>query len=416
MQKSHLFSSCFLLVANILIILCPNISFSQVGCTDPLANNFDASAIENDGSCEYSPTLSFLVPRTNLPISLREISGMVWINDELWVQADGGNSPSLYRIDTTQGNILKEVQITNAQNIDWEDLAADDTYIYIGDFGNNAGNRRDLKIYRVSRADILNTEQTQVLADSIEFYYEDQSSFEPSNQQTEFDCEAMIYFDGHIHLFTKQWTSKSTTHYRIPADPGSHQAQKLNTYDASFLITGASINPTKDEIMLLGYNTSLNDFNSYFLRLNDFQGDNFFSGNKRKISLGSLFSTGQVEAISYIDNQIGFVGSEEISNPPINIPARLYPFDSNQWLATSIVEAPEYSLTTWPIPVVEYMNLSSLVSGSYIIIDLQGRQLMKGRIPSNKSIQINLKELNSGIYTIMYYSRLGFTSKKFIKQ
>jgi hypothetical protein len=33
--------------------------------------------------------------------------------------------------------VLRTVAITNATNVDWEDIAQDASYIYIGDIGNN---------------------------------------------------------------------------------------------------------------------------------------------------------------------------------------------------------------------------------------------------------------------------------------
>ena len=51
------------------------------------------------------------------------------------------------------GTILRTISIANASNIDWEDLAENDTHLFIADIGNNNGNRQDLKIYTILKSD-----------------------------------------------------------------------------------------------------------------------------------------------------------------------------------------------------------------------------------------------------------------------
>ena len=86
---------------------------------------------------------------TSLSDDLEENSGMVhYANGVLYFINDSGNDPILYRYDTAT-NTYGEFEILNASNVDWEDLATDDSgNIYIGDFGNNDNRRRDLKIYK----------------------------------------------------------------------------------------------------------------------------------------------------------------------------------------------------------------------------------------------------------------------------
>ena len=75
---------------------------------------------------------------------LKEISGAAYFNNGLWVLNDAGNNNNFYRIDPLNGEILQTVTITNAYNIDWEELTCSETDLYIGDFGNNFGNRKNL--------------------------------------------------------------------------------------------------------------------------------------------------------------------------------------------------------------------------------------------------------------------------------
>ena len=129
-------------------LLCNN-AFSQAGCTDPLANNYDAAAITNDGSCTYSTTDYSLTEIAILPDLINESSGLVFFDDQLWTHNDKGGEDKIYQIDTSTGVVIQTVVIAAADNDDWEDLAQDENHIYIGDFGNNKGDRMNLKIYKI---------------------------------------------------------------------------------------------------------------------------------------------------------------------------------------------------------------------------------------------------------------------------
>ena len=88
---------------------------------------------------------------TELPKSLREASGLEKIPNSnfLWMINDSGNKSILYGLNSS-GEIIKQLKI-NAKNKDWEDLASDSTgNIYIGDFGNNANERKKLTILKVN--------------------------------------------------------------------------------------------------------------------------------------------------------------------------------------------------------------------------------------------------------------------------
>src|SRR5690349_7001177 len=172
----------------LLFLLTYYISPAQVnGCPDPAANNYNSAATLNDGSCAYNDVPIKPVLKTNLNTKLNESSGLIWWNNQVWTHNDSGGEPAIYAIDTATGNIIKKVTIANATNVDWEDIAQDSTYIYIGDFGNNAnGNRQDLKIYRVKKADVKS--KTSVKAAIINYTYNDQTSFTPAgSNNTNFD-------------------------------------------------------------------------------------------------------------------------------------------------------------------------------------------------------------------------------------
>src|SRR5690606_14700262 len=78
--------------------------------------------------------------------ALDETSGLLFYNNTFITHTDSGGKAELYEVNPTTGAITRTVEITNATNGDWEDIAQDSTHIYIGDIGNNSGDRTDLKI------------------------------------------------------------------------------------------------------------------------------------------------------------------------------------------------------------------------------------------------------------------------------
>ena len=138
----------------------------------------------------------------SLSKDLKEISGLVFISDELMVGVnDGGNDAKLYFINLN-GEITHEVTVTDAENEDWEDIAFDGKdNIYIGDFGNNQNKRQDLCIYKVSLKEAL--KEKKVTSKKLSFNYANQTSFPPKEEDLHFDCEAMAYYNDSLYVFTK---------------------------------------------------------------------------------------------------------------------------------------------------------------------------------------------------------------------
>jgi hypothetical protein len=152
---------------------------------------------------------------------LTESSGLILVNNILITHGDSGNPPALYEIDTITGLPSRTVYISNATNIDWEDITADFTHIYIGDFGNNQGTRQNLRIYKISLADYWANDTVQ--AETINFSYANQTSFTPAPFQTNFDCEAMVWFNDSLFLFTKQWGGQGGCRvYGLPKIAGTY--------------------------------------------------------------------------------------------------------------------------------------------------------------------------------------------------
>jgi hypothetical protein len=310
-MKRTFFSSVFLLLSFAEL-------HAQSGCTDAAANNYNASAKTNDGSCKYNdvmltPTIKYAMNNT-----LRETSGLLWWDGKVWTFNDSGALPAIYAIDSTTGNITKTVTISNATNIDWEEITQDEQFIYIGDFGNNAsGNRKNLRIYKIAKADVQSS--TSVHAQAINFSYSDQTDFTATaSNQTNFDCEAFVAYNDSLFLFSKDWVDFHSRLYSLPKTPGTYTANLKADILVDGLITGATILPSQKTIVLTGYTTILTPF---LYLLYDFSNNDFFGANKRKVQINSAFT--QMEGIASISDTRFFVSNEFFQRSIITTPARL---------------------------------------------------------------------------------------------
>ena len=296
--------------------------FAQVaGCTDPFANNYNAAANNNNGSCTYTTT-SYIPPVKTDSLSeiLIESSGLQMVNGDLWTFNDRNAGAIIYKIDSLSKKILQTVYLTGATNIDWEDIAFDGTHIYIGDFGNNLdGARTDLKIYKIAVSSIpphTTNDIVYIPANEIEvinFKYADQPQ-PPATEilnHSRYDCEAMLVDNGQIHLFTKNWLDFTSTHYIINStNAGSYTLNPVETLATNYLVTAADKAVNQHIIALLGYQNS-GAGNHFLYLLSNYSNGLFFNGNKRKINLPNATIMGQSEGITFRDDSTGYISNEK---------------------------------------------------------------------------------------------------------
>jgi hypothetical protein len=391
------------LISIIAFVLLVNRTEAQIyGCTDRLAVNYNQSATVNDGSCRYNSANIAPLASLKLDGTLSETSGLILWNNLLWTHNDN-NDTNLYSLDTIYGNIVKAYPLSRIENTDWEEISQDEDYIYIGDFGNNSGNRDDLKIFRAPKNSVLNN---SAAIDSICFAYSNQTDFTPGDYNTDFDCEAFIVSDDSIYLFTKQWTSKETSIYALPKNPGTYVAKLRSTFDVKGLITGAVYLKEKGIIVLSGYSRRLDPF---FYLLYDFRGTDFFGGNKRKLEV--LLPYHQIEGITTADGIKYYVTNEHFSlELLINIPQKIHVFILSSFLGNYLhlpIPLPdtENNFIISPVPAHDYINIrsySELLPTDYLMTNLSGQIVVKGNLNSENST-INVSGLNAGIY----FMRIG---------
>lgn len=246
--------------------------------------------------------------------SLRETSGLTFFKDQLYTINDGGNPNIIYEIDKNSGKILKKIQ-TNFPNKDWEAITNDGENLYIGDFGNNAGNRRDLTIYSIDNQQEINV---------IKFSYQNQKDFSVNYLNHDFDAEAMVFINNKIHLFTKEWSAKKVSHYIINPKLSENQSvTKSESFNTGFVVTDAAYYENK--LYVIGYTKKAKTYLMIFEQNDE---GLFFSNPTKKYRLGSALTVGQIEGIAVNADGI-YISNEGFSQFIFRAKPNLYfvPFD-----------------------------------------------------------------------------------------
>lgn len=249
-----------------------------------------------------------------LPKPLKEVSGITLSKNSFWAIADSGNKNLVFQV-TDEGKIEKELLLSDATNIDWEDLTSDaQGNLYIGDFGNNDNTRKDLCIYAISK-DSLEKSETKAVA-KINFSYPEQKDFPPVKTEMKFDAEAFIVYQNHFYIFTKNRSKNfdgTTLLYRVPMQAGNHQATLIGSFITdkkynSGVITGAAISPDQQRIAILSHQK--------VWVFEAFKDDAFFSG---KITEVALNHHSQKEAITFKDNTTIWIADEKVKKSGGNV-------------------------------------------------------------------------------------------------
>ena len=333
-----------------------------------------------------------------LPSQVPECSGIDYYSAScIWIHNDANSFDThLYAIDSS-GSLIRSVNITNAFNVDWEDLTHDAGYhfMYIGDFGNNLYNRTNLRIYRVPYNSLLTS--TSVSASAINFSYPDQTQFPAT--WTNFDMEAFIHYRGKLYLFSKASGAAAgyTKLYSLPDTPGTYVATLIDSFYVQDRITGADINEDSSSVAIIS-NENIRIFRNW-------TGNNFFTGTYTMLSFAGGVT--HKEGIAFMnDNHIYLVDEDHGTG---NF---LYTADLTQWIptTTNILKAPDlpiqfsiypnpaHNLTTVKYTTTLNQNITLEIlnmSGEIIFSDDAG---IKAGI--DRTLDLNTIALPAGIYFV----------------
>jgi len=257
---------------------------------------------------------------TKLPVEVNECSGLEFIHGDLWTLNDSGSPSTLYQIDKADDKLVHQIAVQPAVNTDWEELTASEDQLFIGNFGNNYGMRKDLAVYVVSLEHINQQTTSAETVATIEFEFEDQTEFRHINNKHNFDCEAMVSFNNQLYLFSKNRGDNQCSIYALDLENSDvkQTAKSIATFDTKGQVTAADYDEETGVLALLGYvykpaDGSMHPFIYLFY---DFPDHNFFSGQHKRFDLGIQ---DQAEGLSFIDNNMLLIACEAESGGQGNL-------------------------------------------------------------------------------------------------
>jgi hypothetical protein len=253
------------------------------------------------------------------------MSGIVrsrWQENVWWVHNDSGDGPRIFAIDSTGAvhvapwhesdyaahagadtsdkPLWPGVQLGAAAHIDYEDIAVDDSTLYLGDIGNNGNARRDLGIYVISEPFYYDRRSRPTTYLSIA--YPDQEAF-PA-QEWHYDSEALFVAEDSLFLLTKHrkdqqidTPERGTTLYRLDTEH-PHEVNVLTEVDDHASIpppTAAAVSPSGDRLAVSSYN-------SVWIFPRPTEGDQWLSTEPQRFALPVVQSK-QAEAVTWDDPQ-----------------------------------------------------------------------------------------------------------------
>ena len=172
---------------------------------------------------------------------IREASGLALSRRQdglLWTINDGGSGPVLYAL-SIDGTERGTVQLANARNVDWEDMASfelDGTaWLLVADVGDNLGKREQVTLYIVAEPDL--STQDAVSSRQISFRYPD--------GPRDVEAVAVDANEQRVYLLSKR--SIPARLYSLPLATADSARSEIVT--ATYLGTVASIpQPTQDDL------------------------------------------------------------------------------------------------------------------------------------------------------------------------
>ncbi|WP_339661149.1 T9SS type A sorting domain-containing protein [uncultured Polaribacter sp.] len=337
----------------------------------------------------------------DLPAVVKETSGLLFLDGKIITNNDNGDEAYLYEIDSLSGILNRRITVTNATNVDWEDLADDETYIYISDTGNNKGTRKDLKIYRILKSDFKNG--NSVSAEIISFYYEDQTNFTSSDSHN-FDAEALVVYENNFLLFTKNRGDLKTNVYKFPISIGNHKAVKVSTANIQGLITGATVQ--NSNFLLCGINASSIPFLVY-ISSNRSPGDDIFKSGFSKYTLTNELGIGnQVEGITSFDNGKFYISREAVSENNISLKQKFFEFRDDRAILLLVAKNDFEDFNISPNPTFGNLTIRSKKTiQSVDIYSPLGKKVVRFNALQK---EINISHLSNGIYIV----KILFDDKK----
>ena len=218
-----------------------------------------------------SVTLPDIEPITLKPIArieheaINESSGIIKSQTHggiYWTHNDSGDEARIFplRLDGTSHDPQRSdrpmtgIHVLDAGNVDWEDIALDNSgNLIVADCGNNSNARRDLTIYLIAEPVPYVGPSRTLYYKKIPVRYPDQDAFPPENRN--FDCEALFFARRYIYLLTKHRSDSHTKLYRLDSLTPSEMNPLtfVDRFDIQGQVTGADASLDGKRLAVLTY-------------------------------------------------------------------------------------------------------------------------------------------------------------------
>jgi len=262
---------------------------------------------------EYEPFICSDLPDTVYHSSGLIVSeyGTIWTHNDKQGQLAPPLDSQFFEIDAN-GDLVREVYLTDFPNVDWEDMTQDkDGNMYVGEFGSGNSPYTDLHIYKIKNPFYFC--ETDYVVEEINFRY-------PAGASVG-DTESMFYWNGDIYLIPKNNKSDAANPkagkaeiYKIPAIPNAgsqYTASLLYTIDLNpnypaepidqYKVASADLSPDGQTLVMM--------WGRRFWLVTDFTPGIFLDGTITTINMpDGLFW--QREAVAFADNNTIFTIDE----------------------------------------------------------------------------------------------------------
>ncbi len=233
--------------------------------------------------------------------SLVEASGIAasrTLADHYWVHNDSLSGSSIFAI-LKDGSLVAAFP-TGLTNIDWEDVATDNSgNLYLGDFGNFSNTRRDLAIHLLKEP-LKPKVGTRIKGTTYRFEYPEQKEFPPERRI--YDCEAIFWAQEELFVLTKSLGDTATRLYcfeSLRADE-INRPKLVGEFDIGPRVTGADATPDGERLAVL--TTS-----SVWVFERPKNSRNYLEG----IATTLRITAGQCEAICWDDQETLIIANED---------------------------------------------------------------------------------------------------------
>ncbi len=234
-----------------------------------------------------------------------------------WTHNDSGGGAFIYALDTN-GKKRGVWRVAGAENVDWEDMAIftqnNESYLYIGDIGDNDRERNSIIVYRFVEPNIKNEDSSSTKSNPLQT--ENAEAFRLEYPDGKHNCETLLVHPttGDIYLVTK--TSKGTAGVYKISNPSASSINKLvKVSDLSVpgmlkgFLTGGDISPDGRRVILCDYFAAF----EFVLLANNAKFDDIWKVKPLAVNIGQRQ---QGEAVCYApDGKAIYATSEETPTP-----------------------------------------------------------------------------------------------------